>query len=53
MKSSTIEPANNPEHFGRDLEAMSFAVNYHNWIIGEFKPYFGHKAAAVGGRKFY
>ena len=37
-----------PEYFGRDLEAMSFAVNYHNWIIDEFEPYFGAIVAEVG-----
>ncbi len=35
-------------YFGRDLEAMSFAVNYHNWIIDEFKPYFGTQVAEIG-----
>jgi SAM-dependent methyltransferase len=35
-------------YFGRDLEAMSFVVNYHNWIIDEFKPYFGASVAEVG-----
>lgn len=48
MNSSMIEPNKKPEYFGRDLEAMSFAVNYHNWIIDEFKPYFGNSAAEVG-----
>lgn len=36
------------EYFGRDLEAMSFAKNYHNWIIDEFKKYLGKNAAEVG-----
>ncbi|MBL8148788.1 MAG: class I SAM-dependent methyltransferase [Blastocatellia bacterium] len=35
-------------YFGRDLEAMSFAINYHNWIISEFKQYFGETIAEVG-----
>ena len=35
-------------YFGRDLEAMSFAINYHKWILEEFKPYFGNKVAEVG-----
>lgn len=37
-----------PKYFGRDLEAMSFATNYHKWIIDEFKPYLGDKTAEVG-----
>ena len=35
-------------YFGRDLEAMSFAVNYHSWILEEFKPFLGHNVAEVG-----
>ncbi len=35
-------------YFGRDLEAMSFATNYHNWIIDEFRPYLGKSVAEVG-----
>ena len=33
---------------GRDLEAMSFAVNYHRWIIGELASYLGGSTAEVG-----
>lgn len=36
------------QYFGRDLEAMSFAKNYHDWIIDEFKPYLGENSAEVG-----
>ncbi len=36
------------QYFGRDLEAMSVARNYNNWIIHEFKPYFGDCVAEVG-----
>jgi SAM-dependent methyltransferase len=36
------------KYFGRDLEAMSFAKNYHNWIIDEFKKYLRGKTAEVG-----
>lgn len=43
-----MRPAEEPKYFGRDLEAMSFAENYHKWIIDEFKPYFGAKVAEVG-----
>ncbi|MBV2137952.1 MAG: class I SAM-dependent methyltransferase [Candidatus Thiodiazotropha sp. (ex Ctena orbiculata)] len=37
-----------PEYFGKDLEAMSFAVNYHKWILAEFYPYLGNRVAEVG-----
>ncbi len=33
---------------GRDLEAMSFARNYHRWIVSEFRPYLGDVVAEVG-----
>src|ERR1051325_11565242 len=33
---------------GKDLEAMSFAVNYHRWIISIFEPYLGTKIVEVG-----
>lgn len=33
---------------GRELEAMSFAVKYHKWIIEEFAPYLGDNVAEVG-----
>jgi SAM-dependent methyltransferase len=36
------------EYFGRDLEAMSFAHNYHKWILTEFSPYLGDIVAEVG-----
>ncbi len=36
------------KYFGRDLEAMSFAVNYHSWIVEEFRPFLGAKLAEVG-----
>jgi 2-polyprenyl-3-methyl-5-hydroxy-6-metoxy-1,4-benzoquinol methylase len=37
-----------PQYFGKDLEAMSFAVNYHKWIMAEFHPYLGNSVAEVG-----
>jgi SAM-dependent methyltransferase len=37
-----------PQYFGKDLEAMSFAVNYHRWIIKELAPYLGQTVAEVG-----
>lgn len=33
---------------GKDLEAMSFAVNYHRWILSLFKPYLGERIVEVG-----
>ena len=33
---------------GRDLEAMSFARNYHNWILDVFAPYLGSHLVEVG-----
>jgi SAM-dependent methyltransferase len=35
-------------YVGRDLEAMSFAVNYHRWIVEAFKPYLGTRLVEVG-----
>ena len=37
-----------PHYPGKDLEAMSFAVNYHRWIIDEFGPYLGETVAEIG-----
>jgi SAM-dependent methyltransferase len=33
---------------GKDLEAMSFAVNYHRWILSMFEPYLGTRIVEVG-----
>jgi SAM-dependent methyltransferase len=33
---------------GKDLEAMSFAVNYHAWILEEIEPFLGDVTAEVG-----
>lgn len=33
---------------GKDLEAMSFAVNYHKWILEEFRPFLGKRLVEVG-----
>ena len=35
-------------YFGRELEAMAFAVNYHKWIIDESRSYLGGSVAEVG-----
>lgn len=37
-----------PEYVGKDLEAMSFADNYHRWIMAELAPYVGAIAAEIG-----
>lgn len=36
------------KYFGKDLEAMSFAINYHKWILAEFDRYLGSVVAEVG-----
>jgi len=35
-------------YVGKDLEAMSFAVNYHKWILEEFRPFLGKNFVEVG-----
>lgn len=35
-------------YFGRDLEAMSNAVNYRSWVLEEFSPFLGRSGAEVG-----
>jgi 2-polyprenyl-3-methyl-5-hydroxy-6-metoxy-1,4-benzoquinol methylase len=35
-------------YVGKDLEAMSFAVNYHKWILDEFRPFLGKSVVEVG-----
>ena len=37
-----------PVYIGKDLEAMSFAVNYHRWILEEFRPFLGEHLVEVG-----
>jgi SAM-dependent methyltransferase len=36
------------KYFGKDLEAMSFANNYHRWLLAEFLPYIRGSVADVG-----
>src|SRR4051794_28858274 len=36
---------------GKDLEAMSFAVNYHHWLLDEFRPFVGRNIVEVGAGK--
>ncbi len=33
---------------GKELEAMSFALTYHKWILKEFEPFLGKTIAEVG-----
>jgi 16S rRNA A1518/A1519 N6-dimethyltransferase RsmA/KsgA/DIM1 with predicted DNA glycosylase/AP lyase activity len=35
-------------YVGKDLEAMSFAENYHRWILQIFQPYLGERLVEVG-----
>jgi precorrin-6B methylase 2 len=35
-------------YVGRDLEAMSFAENYHRWILESLKPQLGTRLVEVG-----
>ena len=37
-----------PSYIGKELESMSFAVNYHQWIIDELAPFFGKNVVEVG-----
>lgn len=36
------------DYSGRDLEAMSFAFNYHRWILRLFSPFLGTRVVEVG-----
>ncbi|HTK38978.1 MAG TPA: methyltransferase domain-containing protein [Pyrinomonadaceae bacterium] len=36
------------EYFGKDLEAMDHAENYHQWIFSLIKPYLGKNLVEVG-----
>lgn len=36
------------DYAGRDLEAMSFARNYHRWILDLFAPHLGRRLVEVG-----
>src|SRR5215203_5128619 len=35
-------------YLGRDLESMSFARNYHRWILDLFAPHLGRRVVEVG-----
>jgi SAM-dependent methyltransferase len=36
------------KYVGKDLESMSFAANYHKWILREFRPFLGKHLVEVG-----
>ena len=36
------------DYSGRDLEAMSWAANYHRWILQKFQPWLGRRVVEVG-----
>ncbi|MDQ3321792.1 MAG: class I SAM-dependent methyltransferase [Acidobacteriota bacterium] len=40
--------SNKVVYVGKDLEAMSFAVNYHKWILDEFAGFLGKNIIEVG-----
>jgi len=39
------------QYFGKDLEAMSFANSYHNWIMDEIKNHLGKVVLEIGAGK--
>jgi SAM-dependent methyltransferase len=48
---SAAEPNNERSlhhYVGKDLEAMSFAANYHRWIVAELEPFLSGRVAEVG-----
>lgn len=47
-KGTSTMALESTEYFGKDLEAMSFADNYHQWIVSEFSSYLGEHVAEVG-----
>src|SRR5262245_60176920 len=36
------------QYTGRELESMSFAVNYHRWILDTFRPFIGKRIVEIG-----
>ncbi len=43
-----MKEKNSSKYYGKDLEAMSFAKNYHRWILDEFREFIGKNVAEVG-----
>jgi len=48
MDTTALITAEQDKYFGRDLEAMSFTVNYHRWILDEFREFIGSRIVEVG-----
>jgi len=59
MQSRTNSSQNSPpasanpqdldwKYTGRELESMSFAVNYHRWILDVFRPFLGKRIVEIG-----
>ena len=46
--ASKLSSVNNIIYEGRDLESMSFALNYRRWILELFDPYLGSRVVEVG-----
>ncbi len=47
-ESATTPPGDVSQYFGKDLEAMTAAKNYREWLLAEFGPYLGTSVAEVG-----
>ena len=43
-----VTESQNTEYPGKELESMSFAVNYHKWIVNELEPFLGDTVVEVG-----
>ncbi len=43
-----MTPQAGQHYAGKDLEAMSFARNYHRWILDEFSPWLSGHVAEIG-----
>ena len=48
LNSDSFSNNNNFKYNGRDLESMSFAQNYHNWIYNVIAPSLGNNIAEIG-----
>lgn len=50
MSESALSPeaSESVKYVGKDLEAMSFAENYHRWILEIFGPHLGSRLVEVG-----
>jgi len=48
MNEPSPKPQESPQYYGRDLEAMSFAPRYHQWILDSIYPHLGTQVLEVG-----